>query len=88
MRRCEAQRSHWEPLSGNARLAAMWRAEQGREAERAALSRATTYEKHGAWRYPHEAPPPELPPLHLVTGWSRADPAKVPHDPKVALFGG
>jgi hypothetical protein len=32
--------------------------------------------------------PIELPPLHLVTGWSKADPAKKPHDPDVALFGG
>ena len=29
-----------------------------------------------------------LPDLAQVTGWSRADPAKVPHDPTIALFGG
>jgi hypothetical protein len=29
-----------------------------------------------------------LPDLAQVTGWSRADPAKVPHDPDRALFGG
>ena len=29
-----------------------------------------------------------LPDLAQVTGWSRADPAKVPHDPRRALFGG
>ena len=29
-----------------------------------------------------------LPDLAQVTGWSRADPAKVPHDPDTALFGG
>jgi hypothetical protein len=31
---------------------------------------------------------PELPALDQVTGWSRADAAKVPHDPTRALFGG
>ena len=29
-----------------------------------------------------------LPDLAQVTGWSRADPAKAPHDPDTALFGG
>ena len=29
-----------------------------------------------------------LPDLAQVTGWSRADPEKVPHDPRRALFGG
>ena len=29
-----------------------------------------------------------LPDLAQVTGWSRADPAKAPHDPERALFGG
>ena len=29
-----------------------------------------------------------LPDLAQVTGWSRADPAKAPHDPRRALFGG
>jgi hypothetical protein len=31
---------------------------------------------------------PELVPLELVTGWSRADPSKAAHNPGVALFGG
>lgn len=31
---------------------------------------------------------PDLPALDQVTGWSKADPKKPPHDPGVALFGG
>lgn len=31
---------------------------------------------------------PKLPALDQVTGWSKADPDKVPHDPGRALFGG
>lgn len=53
-----------------------------------AIERAAHYEATGSWRYAHEAPPPRLPPLHLVTGWSKADPAKVKHNPDLALFGG
>jgi hypothetical protein len=34
--------------------------------------------------------PPELPPLALVTGWSKAEPdrARAVHNPDLALFGG
>jgi hypothetical protein len=71
-----------------ARLAAMWQAEKGREAEEEALRRAARYETAADWRFEEEAPGPELPPLHLVTGWSRADPDKKVHNPDLALFGG
>jgi hypothetical protein len=70
------------------RLSAMWTAEKNREAEDAALRRAEHYEETGSWRYPDEAPPPRLPPLDQVTGWSKADPAKKPHHPERAMFGG
>jgi hypothetical protein len=53
-----------------------------------AIERAARYEQTGSWRHTHEAPAPKLPPLHLVTGWSKADPAKVKHNPGLALFGG
>jgi hypothetical protein len=53
-----------------------------------AIRRAAHYEATGSWRHAHEAAPPRLPPLHLVTGWSKADPAKVKHNPNLALFGG
>jgi len=78
----------WETYTQ--RLAAMWTAEKNREAEDAALRRAAHYEETGDWRLPEEPPPPWLPPLHLVTGWSRADPdrVKVTHNPDLALFGG
>ncbi|HEX6375014.1 MAG TPA: hypothetical protein VFZ91_04770 [Allosphingosinicella sp.] len=53
-----------------------------------AIERAAHYEATGSWRHAREAPPPRLPPLDLVTGWSKADPAKVKHNPDLALFGG
>jgi len=76
----------WETYTE--RLRAMWACEKSREAEDAALRRAAQYETAGDWRYEDEQPPPALPPLGLVTGWSKADPAKMPHHPGVALFGG
>lgn len=76
----------WETYTE--RLRAMWSAEKERAAEDAAVARAIRYQDSGDWRFAEEAPPPPLPPLHLVTGWSRADPDKAPHDPKLALFGG
>jgi hypothetical protein len=78
-------------------------AEKSREAEAAALRRAAQYEQTGNWRFDHEQPAlpsavegPDLPPLHLVTGWSKAcpepvegaDPKKPKHNPREALFGG
>ena len=81
-RRGESDETHCE------RLRAMWTAEKRQEAEDEAVRRAARYEESGDWRFEEEAPPPELPPLHLVTGWSRADPAKTPHDPRRTLFGG
>jgi hypothetical protein len=53
-----------------------------------AIERADRYQATGSWRHADEPPAPALPPLHLVTGWSRADPAKAKHNPKIALFGG
>ena len=71
----------------SARLAAMWSHEQARAAEDAALRRAARWEETGSWRGEDEAPPPPLPPLHLVTGWSSAS-GRPPHHEGVALFGG
>lgn len=70
------------------RLFLMWRAEQRQIAEEEAVARAARYEETGSWRHADEEVPPELPPLHLVTGWSKADPKKKPHHPGIALFGG
>ena len=84
------RRRRGEPLETyTERLAAMWRAETGREAEEAALRRAARFEETGEWRSrgEEEARPPALPPLHLVTGWSRAS-GRPAHDPDRALFGG
>jgi hypothetical protein len=41
-----------------------------------------------SWRPADRAPPPPVPPLDRVTGWSKADSAKAKHNPDVALFGG
>lgn len=68
------------------RLAAMWECEKAREAE--ASARAYAFEQTGCWRLEREGPPPPpLPPLHLVTGWSKAK-GRPPYHPGVALFGG
>jgi hypothetical protein len=80
-RRGESDETHRE------RLRAMWSAEKDLAAEASALRRAARYEETGDWRYEDEPPPPELPPLDLVTGWSRAT-GKPAHHPGVALFGG
>lgn len=69
------------------RLQAMWRVETSLQAEGEALRRAARFEESGSWRHEDEPPPPELPPLELVTGWSRAS-GKPPHRPDVGLFGG
>jgi hypothetical protein len=77
----------WETYTE--RLRAMWTAEKKREADDEALRRAARDEATGEWCVPGEKPP-ELPPLHLVTGWSKAEPdrAKAVHNPGLALFGG
>jgi hypothetical protein len=80
-RRGESDETHCE------RVQAMWRAEKGLEAEAAALRRAERFEATGGWRHEDEPPPPELPPLELVTGWSRAS-GRPPHHEGLALFGG
>ncbi|MEA3051406.1 MAG: hypothetical protein QOG72_309 [Sphingomonadales bacterium] len=69
------------------RLQSMWRAEKDLEAEAAALRRAARYEATGGWRHEDEPPPPELPPLELVTGWSKAS-GRRPGRSGLALFGG
>lgn len=76
----------WEAYTE--RLRAMWVSEKRQEAEDAAVRRAAQYETSGDWRYEEEQPPPPLPPLELVTGWSKADPNKRPHHPERPLFGG
>jgi hypothetical protein len=68
------------------RLMAMGRFERAHAAD--AEARARAFEATGSWRLDSEgAPPPPLPPLHLVTGWSRAK-GRPAHHPGVALFGG
>jgi hypothetical protein len=52
-----------------------------------AIERAARFRDTGSWRHEDEAPPPRLPPLELVTGWSKAK-GKPAHHEGVALFGG
>ena len=80
-RRGESDEAHIE------RLRAMWSVEKDLAAEAEAVRRAARYEATGGWRHSDEPPPPELPPLELVTGWSRASGRPALHE-GVALFGG
>jgi hypothetical protein len=75
----------WETYTE--RLRAMWVLEKRREGEDEALRRAARFEASGDWRFAAEAPPPPLPPLELVTGWSNAS-GRPGHHPEVGLFGG
>ena len=76
------------PEMHSERLRAMWAVEQRQAADADALARALWREEAGRARVGDEpAAPPPLPPLHLVTGWSKAG-GKAPHHAGVALFGG
>lgn len=68
------------------RLAAMHEARRQRDRE--AFDIAEAERRAAGGPSPFEPAPPPLPALDQVTGWSTADPAKPPHDPRVALFGG
>jgi len=68
------------------RLREKWEAEHHRALEDWWLGVVARLE--GDEPSPHEPSPPILPMLDQVTGWSKADPAKPPHDESRALFGG
>ena len=68
------------------RLSAMYEARQARAREAFDVAEAARRER-GEPRL-HNPNPPRLPALDQVTGWSKADPTKAPHNPNVALFGG
>jgi len=72
------------------RLTAMYEARQARDREAFDLAEAARNERgEPTLTNPYPAPRPvRLPALDQVTGWSKADPTKTPHDPDVALFGG
>jgi hypothetical protein len=65
-------------------LADRWQDRMARELENEAVA---AVDESGP-RSPHEPPAPMLPALDQVTGWSKADPAKAPHDPRKPMFGG
>lgn len=62
-------------------------AERVKQAAEASLEQALAALAARLPRSEHEAPV-DLPALDQVTGWSRADPDRVPRDPGRALFGG
>ncbi len=72
------------------RLTAMYEARQALEREAFDIAEAARNERgEPTLTNPYPiANPVRLPALDQVTGWSKADPTKVPHDPDVALFGG
>ncbi|MEG3082754.1 hypothetical protein U1707_03805 [Sphingomonas sp. PB2P12] len=72
------------------RLSAMYEARQARAREAFDIAEAARNERgEPTLTNPYPAPKAViLPALDQVTGWSKADPTKVPHDPDVALFGG
>ncbi|PZO72967.1 MAG: hypothetical protein DI640_10870 [Sphingomonas taxi] len=72
------------------RLTAMYEARQARDREAFDLAEAARRER-GEPTLTNPYPVPRavhLPALDQVTGWSKADPNKVPHNPGLALFGG
>jgi hypothetical protein len=69
------------------RLALLWWAQKERDAEERRIEAAARAEGEPQGPLPHEPPPPLLPALDQVTGWSKAGQGRV-HDPDVALFGG
>jgi hypothetical protein len=69
------------------RLRAMWTVKKRVEAEEEAVRRAERFEASGSWRHEDEPPPPELPPLETVTGWSTASGGAGRHGDR-AMFGG
>jgi hypothetical protein len=73
------------------RLSAMYEARQARAREDDFdIAEAARNERgEPTLTNPYPTPNPvRLPALDQVTGWSKADPTKVPHDSGVALFGG
>jgi hypothetical protein len=69
----------------SARLDRKWRAEKAWDREGYEVARAI---RQGEAPAHLEPAPPTLPALEQVAGWSKADPAKAPHHPERALFGG
>jgi hypothetical protein len=69
----------------SARLGRKWRAEKAWDREGYEVASAI---RHGEAPAHLEPASPTLPALEQVTGWSKADPAKAPHHPERALFGG
>lgn len=69
----------------SARLAAKWQANLDWEDEDRAIEAAIRAEGPPG---PHEPPPPALPSLDQVKGWSKADPEKRGQDRERPMFGG
>ncbi|THD37751.1 MAG: hypothetical protein E7773_01860 [Sphingomonas sp.] len=89
--RLQAEPAHIRRRKGESReahsfrLSAMYEARLQRDRERFEVMEAARRERGEG---PYWGPRIELPDLGQVKGWSKADPAKTPHDPDRALFGG
>lgn len=67
----------------------MYEARLERDREAFDIAEAARRERgEAAWQEEWESAMPALPALDQVTGWSKTDPEKAPHNPDVALFGG
>ncbi|KQS02001.1 hypothetical protein ASG11_14425 [Sphingomonas sp. Leaf357] len=89
--RLQAEPAHLKRRRGESsearsyRMGEMYRERQRRDLEAFEIAEAARAQK-GA-RSPHEPPPPLLPALDQVTGWSKAG-GRAPHHAERALFGG
>jgi hypothetical protein len=72
------------------RLGAMHRARQERDREAFRVAEAARLARGEGpyWSDGEQGDAPQLPDLAQVTGWSKADATKTPHDDARALFGG
>jgi hypothetical protein len=70
------------------RLTLLYEARTERRREEYRVAQAAKLAGEGAGADRHAPPPPALPDLGQVRGWSKADAAKEAHHPERALFGG
>ena len=80
-------REGWEHREARYRVAGNDEVRRALEAALARVGQLHPAEAVQSWRPAGEAPPPPLPPLQSVTGWSKAS-GRPKHNPNRALFGG
>jgi hypothetical protein len=80
-------REGWEHREARYRVASNDEVRRALEVALVCVGQRYAVEATRSWRPADEAPPPPAPPLHLVTGWSKAT-GRPKHNPNRALFGG